>query len=151
MTDIKALIERLEAAKGADMALDAAICVLAQYGGQNSDGATNVRTDPDWEGDLLFEVGAEECCNPIPDITASLDAAVAFAERVLPGWVGMVNICYPRHVNGGCQVQLTASDACDDRCAEAVHKYAAISVLIATLRALQAQGGSDASAKPSSA
>lgn len=79
------LIARLEAAEvGPD--LDASICVLLQYGGPNSDGATNVRTDGDWEGDLLFEQGSDECCNPIPAVTTSLDAALALAERVLPGW-----------------------------------------------------------------
>jgi len=81
MTEYAELIARLEAAEvGPD--LDASICVLLQYGGPNSDGATNVRTDGDWEGDLLFEQGSDECCNPIPAVTTSLDAALALAERV---------------------------------------------------------------------
>lgn len=77
------LIERLEAAEFGSAELDAEICVLFRYGGENSEDATNVRTDPEWEGDLLFEVGADECCNPIPSLTTSLDAALALAERVL--------------------------------------------------------------------
>lgn len=89
MADMQELIARLEAGEvGPD--LDASICVLLQYGGPNSNGATNVRTDGDWEGDLLFEHGSDECCNPIPAVTTSLDAALALAERVLPGWVWMV-------------------------------------------------------------
>lgn len=86
--DIDALIERLEKATGPDRELDAAICIGLQYGGANSEGATNVRTDPEWgdDNDLLFEIGTEECCNPIPCLTASVDAALALCERMLPGW-----------------------------------------------------------------
>jgi hypothetical protein len=83
MTD---LITRLSTLDAPDRKVDAEICILFQYGGLNSEGATNVRTDPDWDGDLLFEIGNEACCNPIPKLTASVDAAIALAERVLPGW-----------------------------------------------------------------
>lgn len=87
MTTPTDLIERLEGASVGSQSLDAEICIAFQYGGPNSEGATNVRTDSDWEGDLLFEQGADECCAPIPPVTTSLDAALALAERVLPeGW-----------------------------------------------------------------
>lgn len=79
------LIERLEAATEGSQDIDAEICIALQYGGLNSEDGQNVRTDPDWEGDLLYEIGAEECCCPIPPVTTSLDAALALAERVLPG------------------------------------------------------------------
>lgn len=75
-------VQRLEAAEVGSRELDAEICILLQYGGLNSEGAVNVRTDEDWDGDLLFEVDAEECCNPIPEVTTSLDAALALAERI---------------------------------------------------------------------
>ena len=78
------LITRLSKLDAPDREVDAEICILFQYGGHNSEGATNVRTDPDWDGDLLFEIGNEDCCNPIPKLTASVDAAIALAERVFP-------------------------------------------------------------------
>lgn len=80
------LVERLSAATAGSRELDAAICIALQYGGPNSEGATDVRTDPEWEGDLIYEIGDEECCNRIPALTTSLDAALALAERVLPRW-----------------------------------------------------------------
>lgn len=83
------LIERLEAAEVGEEGLSAELCVLFQYGGLNSEGATDVRTDAEWEGDLLFEQNGEDCCNPIPPVTTSLDAALALLERVLPGWAGI--------------------------------------------------------------
>jgi len=87
-SNLSALIERVERLDGPDQSLDAEICIELQYGGINSEGACNVRTDPDWEGDLLFEIEGDEhpdCCNPIPALTASIDAAVALVDRVLPG------------------------------------------------------------------
>lgn len=87
MSELKDLIARVEALNGADREVDAAICVTTQYGGLNSEGATNVRVDLEWgENELIFEIGEEECCNPIPNLTSSIDAALAFAERELPGW-----------------------------------------------------------------
>ena len=88
------LITRLEEAAEGSQSLDAEICIALQYGGLNSEGGRNVRTDADWEGDLLFEIGTEECCCPIPPVTTSLDAALALAEPALPGWdfiVGRTN------------------------------------------------------------
>jgi hypothetical protein len=79
-----ALIERLEKAEAGSQEIDAEICVALQYGGLNSEGGQNIRTDADWEGDLIYEIGAEECCCPIPAVTTSLDAALALAERVCP-------------------------------------------------------------------
>lgn len=93
------LIARLEAAEVGSRELDASICVLLQYGGPNSDGATNVRTDGDWEGDLLFEQGSDECCNPIPAVTTSLDAALALAKSVLPS-EAMWNISHLAVIGG---------------------------------------------------
>ncbi len=85
MSGLSELIAKLEGLSGPDREVDAAICVTLQYGGKNSEHAANVRTDHDLEGDLLFEVGNMDCCNPIPELTASLDAAVALVERKLPG------------------------------------------------------------------
>ncbi len=87
MRDLDGLIEKIEGLDGPDRDVDAEICIALQYGGENSEGASNVRTDPDWEGDLIFEIEGDtqpECCNPIPALTSSLDAAIALVERVLP-------------------------------------------------------------------
>lgn len=79
------LLSRLQGLEGPDREVDALICVALQYGGPNSEGATNVRRDSDWdENDLIFEVNGEPSCNRIPELTASLDATVALCERVLP-------------------------------------------------------------------
>jgi hypothetical protein len=85
--ELSGLVERVRGLKGPDREVNAAICIALQYGGPNSEDATNVRTDPDWDdGDLVFEIGNEDCCNPIPDLTGSADAALALVERVQPGW-----------------------------------------------------------------
>lgn len=84
----KGLIERLEAAEVGSRELDAEVCVSLQYGGLNSEGAGNVRVDMEWgDDDLLFEVGEEKCCNPVPPVTTSLDDALSLAERLCPGMV----------------------------------------------------------------
>ncbi|MCX2697870.1 hypothetical protein [Ochrobactrum chromiisoli] len=81
------LIDRLSKLDGPDREVDAEICILFQYGGKNSEGALNVRTDPEWgdDDDLLYELDGDPCCAQIPKLTASVDAALALAERVFPG------------------------------------------------------------------
>ncbi len=79
------LITRLSKLDGPDREVDAEICILFQYGGENSEGAMNVRTDPEWDdNDLLFEINEEGCCNPLPELTASVEAVIALAERLFP-------------------------------------------------------------------
>lgn len=143
MSGIADLIERLEKAEGPDREVDAEICIALQYGGLNSDGASNVRTDPDWEGDLLFEIEGDahpECCSPIPALTSSLDAAIALIERVLPGWfwrAGKTSL-FP---NGWAYVSKTHPSNCDRQdeaaCADGRAANPAIALVLATLRALQ--------------
>lgn len=79
------LIDTIQEAESGSRDLDAEICIALQYGGENSAGAQNVRTDDEWEGDLLFEIGTEECCNPIPKLTTSLDAIVALIGEKIGG------------------------------------------------------------------
>ncbi len=139
--DLSALIARLEAAEVGSRELDAEICVLLQYGGPNSEGAVNVRTDSDWEGDLLFEHGDDECCNTIPPVTTSLDAALALAERVLKGWAWEIRLD-----ESGASVQaapvwwmegLAAPDEGGVSCEAAAP---ALALVIAILRAKQGEG-----------
>lgn len=71
MADLSELIARVEGATGADRDLNAD---LLKAFGWFVDSAGNAI---DHEGRRAFTV---------PDLTASLDAALALAERVLPGW-----------------------------------------------------------------
>ena len=50
------LLSRLQGRTGPDREVDALICVALQYGGPNSEGAANVRRDPDWdEDDVIYD------------------------------------------------------------------------------------------------
>lgn len=132
--DLSALIARLEAAEVGSRELDAEICILFQYGGPNSEGAVNVRTDSNWEGDLLFEQGGDECCNPIPPVTTSLDAALALAARVLPGWS-----CSAIKGQGGCEAYVWPhAEAFAD--VQGKSSTPALAICIAILRAKQGEG-----------
>lgn len=93
MTDLSALIERVESGATKDAALETEICLAVVYGGINSHGALNLRTEEDWTGDLLFEIEEEDdqgtmvlvdCCNPVPALTTSLDAVLSLIEAKLP-------------------------------------------------------------------
>ncbi len=74
--DLEELAAQCEAATGPSRALDTAVCVALQYGGENSEGAIDVRPDPDDDGWLIFEIGTEGGCNQTPPVTASIDAAM---------------------------------------------------------------------------
>lgn len=63
MTDIGELLERVKAARGADMLLSNDMWRALR--GQEP-------------GSILY--------HETPDVTASIDAAIALVERVLPGW-----------------------------------------------------------------
>jgi len=83
------LIDRLSKLDAPDREVDAEICIALQY--VNQKGATNIRRDPydeefkdEW---LDFEVDGELWTEKTPELTASVDAAIALAARVLPGWV----------------------------------------------------------------
>ncbi len=71
-TSTPTLLDRLRAAKGPDRELDAEI---AHALGQTVTYSTEIHPQP---------CGDDGCY--LPEWTASLDAALALAERVLPGW-----------------------------------------------------------------
>lgn len=91
--NLEDLLRRVRTAGGPDRGSDAELCIALQYGGENSAGAANVRTDDDWDGDLLFEMDGEDCCNPIPHVTGSIDTAVALIEHALPHWWWTCGLC----------------------------------------------------------
>ncbi len=75
---ISELIERVEGATGPDRELDAAICRHTRHTAEQPDGS--------WLE--TFDGGYRHTINP-PALTASLDAALALCERVLPeAWPG---------------------------------------------------------------
>lgn len=88
MTDLSDLIERVRAATGADTELDVALLPFwdarhealrvydERYETELADGRFSVRSK-----DGFYSSSA-----PFPRFTASIDAAIGLAERVLPGW-----------------------------------------------------------------
>lgn len=135
------LLSRLQGLTAPDREVDALICVALQYGGPNSEGATNVRTDSEWdEEDVIFEVGSEACCNRTPELTASLDATVALCERVLPG----LHRALFQHPDGESLAVLSVPGMGDEGAANGHHKSSlCIALLIAILTALEARDASN--------
>jgi len=90
LSDLRA---RVAEARGPDRILDRDICIALNYVGVTGASADpahipeNLRYDPDWdeEDDLIYEFDGREWCTEAEKLTASLDACVALAERVLPG------------------------------------------------------------------
>src|SRR5438105_1932936 len=80
-TDLSALIERVEKATGPDRELDEA---LALAFGWRLREIVLVRTVLEWERPTGFRLPIGTMADP-PFFTASLDAALALVERVLPG------------------------------------------------------------------
>jgi hypothetical protein len=118
MTDVKGLIERLEALSGPDRDVDRLLFNLA----------TDGRFWPEFST-LWYESAAHRY--PI-DFTLFIDAALALTEKLLPGWswyVGSVG------ENDMPQATVTEPvDPCRDFVGHA--PTAPLAILIATLRAL---------------
>lgn len=73
----------------------------------------------------------------IPSFTASIDAAVALAERVLPGWLPSISKSIQRRY---WYVELSRVGYGCVKDVDAVHDIPAIALVIAILRAKQAEG-----------
>ena len=69
----------------------------------------------------------------VPELTSSLDSAVALVERLLPGW--QFGIEWRREANGG----VTAWCAANDDASRVRGASPAIALLIATLKALNVE------------
>lgn len=75
---------------------------------------------------------------PAPELTASLDAAIALCERVLPGWSGDIDIGKPIADNGKVGARLfPPGDGWQNHAGEG--PTPAIALLIAILTALEAR------------
>lgn len=107
MANLSTLIERVEALTGPDREVDCAIAVSlgfydlwkSKHGYWNVEGIDGERfTVPGRPSDMAFDPATGQKLSPeqppfdwadeagLPEWTASIDAAVALVERVLPGW-----------------------------------------------------------------
>lgn len=85
------LIERISKLDAPDREVDALIAAELEPHIFDAPGFTPVRPIPSFrigsEGNTIrFEDGGIMCLSYFPRYTASVDAAIALAERVLPGW-----------------------------------------------------------------
>lgn len=129
------LIARLEAAEVGSRELDALVCVSLGYVGNNQGYAPrNVRIS-DGDGEWLdYELGPIPYTARIPEVSQSLDAALALALRVLPPH-GPINL----GIMGSAVVCIEALDPCADYLSPNVYaKTPALALCIAILRALDA-------------
>lgn len=142
MTDLSSLIARLEAAGGPDRELDCHLWVAAQGGDARMNYVESESKCFVWERgiDGMWIRGVVNF-RAVPSYTSSIDAAVSLAERVLPGanrtirkrfrtTNGLISgHVYDAHVSGG--------DVCEG-------PNEAIALVLATVRALQQKGSSNA-------
>lgn len=125
--DLSALIARLEAAEVGNRELD---CEIARAMGW---GVHNARRNGLW----VVPFGEYDTCDPeavfaLGNYTTSLDAALALAERVLPGWqIGM----WTTKQNAVGSVLRADGGAFD-----ATSSTPALALVIAILRAKQGEG-----------
>lgn len=132
----EALIARLEALIGSDRELDAEIDV-ALFGGETIWKTANYTMEsyPASRRPSATHIGgfANE---HVPSYTASLDAAVALVERVLPGWTYLLNNDGVRK-DRACMADLFPPNWPLGKNYEATHRQMPIAICIATLLALQ--------------
>lgn len=92
MADLKTLLAKIEAATGPDRRIDASImCALRGYTmHEESDPANGIFAF--WDG-VPWKSTCHNCTS-WPEITASLDAAIALVCEELPGWWWKVGTCH---------------------------------------------------------
>lgn len=140
MTNLTTLIAKLEAAKGPSRELDAEIAATFHYVSHMPDWVNN--WSGKWEAAksgrvYLMEDSGNRGPNFISDsFTDSIDAAVALSERVLPGWD------WGSHSFGedGAHGEVWKHGWHDDTVIYGAHSSPAIALVIAILRAKQAEG-----------
>lgn len=127
------LLARVEAATGPDRELDAALWLDFTPGATRR--ASTVKSSkglwPDYTIDETREAGGALIV--VPAYTASLDAALALVERVLPGWVWSVG----NLASGGGQAYLMRAQSAALIGGKA--STPALALLAAMLKALMAQ------------
>lgn len=139
MTDLKGLLERVEKAEGPDREIDAEIWLALVPG----------TTRKQWS--YIHKASGKECFVDetrdathalinVPSYTASIDAAVALVEKLLPGWRLMVT------TPGGAYLMSSDFEPAEEEWGEpkgftcaADAKSPALALIAALLRALIAQ------------
>ncbi len=128
MTDLSALIARLEAAEAGSRELDVAIARSLGWG------VHNARRFGLW----VVPFGEYDTCDPddmfeLGEFTTSLDAALALAERVLPGWSWEIYTAY--------QIKGLMKYGCNLDEQDTAYAFTpALALCIAILRAKQGEG-----------
>lgn len=95
MSTIEELLIRVEAATGPDRELDIDLCLALNYIAYD-DAPMNLRRsqdDPGWLDYECEEAGKlVDCTDKPPELSHTIDAALALVERELPGWRRRVTI-----------------------------------------------------------
>lgn len=137
MTNLQELLDRVKAATGPDRELDAGI---AEATAQVPEGAIRMHGLP---GTAKYATGGYTVWDT-PAYTASIDAALALTERVLPGWV-VADLCQnSRHAGDpwGCTLAIYyGSTPSKNKAASSGYDFstASLAILAATLSALIAK------------
>lgn len=147
MADLSDIIERLEMAERPSRPEDCHLWVIAQGGDARMNYVDGDARNFVWERgiDGMWVRGVVKF-GSVPKYTASIDAAVSLAGRVLPGWFWRCGST-PLFPNGWAHVSRYHADHCDRRdeasCADGKAANVAIALVLATLRALQQKGSSN--------
>lgn len=144
MTDLSSLISRVEKATEGNRGLDAEIAAALEPHRFDAPGFTPERPIPSFRYDpseniIRFDGGGVMDVRFFPPVTASVDAAIALAERVLPGWTiasigqddrkGWHAELRKGHATAYSTVELSGAP------------IPALALVLATLRAIQSQKG----------
>ena len=141
------LISRMEKAEGPSMEL--ARIIQCQYGGWHRVTPSQLGkkhggfiAPQDWIGQhsngapILDSLHGTDIHRDVPDCLSSIDAAVAFAERVLPD----INVWGLEFERGKCEATVQRNGVAPGHWAYfAVHAVPAIAICIAALKALKAR------------
>lgn len=136
MADLTALVKRVEEAPEGDMELDADIWLFGVKEGRIEWAQTRYTMEayPVWvypSTNHLSGFGKE----PVPRLTSSLDAAVAFVVRVRPGTEWAISMLYG---HPQADVDMNSDEPTTARAATP-----ALALVLAALRALSAAGDED--------
>lgn len=134
MTGLSSLISRVEKATGPNYAIEVDIFKFFN---------PDYRDYVEGRGGLVHKNDGEDQrvlsnVRP-PNVTASIDVAVALAERVLPGWHADVDMLSPPPMSDAFGIRLFNQNG-DWRNIEAEAPTVQLALVLATLRALQSKG-----------
>ena len=147
---LSGLSERILAATWSDAELDIDLCIALSYIGY-TDAPINLRRASSDDGWLDYEIVEDghriDCSDQAPELTGSIDAALALVTRLLPGWKwGVSSIAvrtggktaegYPRY-GEGFRAHVTAVSALRSMPSIGEAPTAPLAILLALLTALQ--------------